>query len=55
LEARPLQEASAWIAEYRKYWESSFRELDGLLEELKASAAATTAPRARTKNRRKRP
>lgn len=36
LEARPLAEANAWLERYRKYWEGSFRELDGLLAELQA-------------------
>jgi len=35
LEAKPLQEASAWLEEYRAFWEGSFRRLDGLLAELK--------------------
>jgi DNA-binding transcriptional ArsR family regulator len=35
LEAKPLAEASQWLANYRQFWESSFQRLDGLLEELK--------------------
>jgi DNA-binding transcriptional ArsR family regulator len=34
LEARPLEEANAWLEAYREYWEDSFRNLDALLEEL---------------------
>jgi DNA-binding transcriptional ArsR family regulator len=34
IEARPLAEASAWIERYREIWETNFRRLDGLLEEL---------------------
>lgn len=35
LEARPLAEATQWLANYREFWERSFRNLDALLEELK--------------------
>jgi len=36
LEARPLAEATAWLEDYRKFWEESFQRLDALLDELKA-------------------
>jgi DNA-binding transcriptional ArsR family regulator len=36
LEARPLAEASAWLEEYRRFWEGSYQRLDALLEELQA-------------------
>ncbi|AYY11433.1 ArsR family transcriptional regulator [Actinobacteria bacterium YIM 96077] len=36
LEARPLQEATAWLENYRTYWEESYQRLDGLLDELRA-------------------
>lgn len=39
LEARPLREATAWLAEYRDYWEASYRRLDRLLGELQADEA----------------
>ena len=35
LEARPLVEATSWLADYRIFWERSFQNLDALLEELK--------------------
>jgi len=35
LEAGPLAEATEWLADYSKFWERSFRNLDTLLEELK--------------------
>lgn len=35
LEARPLAEASEWLANYRQFWEGSFQRLDALLDELK--------------------
>ncbi len=34
LEARPMQEAQAWIEEYRKFWEASFDRLDEYLKQL---------------------
>ena len=35
LEPRRLAEASAWLDQYRQFWEASFARLDNLLEELK--------------------
>ena len=35
MEARPLAEASEWLANYRQFWEGSFQRLDALLDELK--------------------
>ena len=34
LEAKPMQQAQAWIEEYRKYWEASFDRLDDYLKQL---------------------
>jgi DNA-binding transcriptional ArsR family regulator len=34
LEAKPLQEASGWIEQYRRFWEESFDRLDAYLKEL---------------------
>jgi DNA-binding transcriptional ArsR family regulator len=34
LEPRPLAEASAWLDQYRRFWEASFARLDAVLEEL---------------------
>jgi DNA-binding transcriptional ArsR family regulator len=36
LEARPLAEASRWLADYRRHWEANFHRLDAVLEELTA-------------------
>jgi DNA-binding transcriptional ArsR family regulator len=36
LEPKPLAEANEWLEKYREYWESSFAQLDAVLEELKA-------------------
>src|SRR5262245_44846983 len=35
LEPRRLAEASAWLEQYRQFWEASFARLDAVLEELK--------------------
>jgi DNA-binding transcriptional ArsR family regulator len=35
LEARPLRDATAWLADFRLYWEESFQRLDALLETLR--------------------
>ena len=36
LEAKPMQQAQAWIEEYRKFWEESFDRLDEYLKQLQA-------------------
>lgn len=36
LEAAPLREATAWLAEYRRFWETRHGQLDALLAELQA-------------------
>lgn len=35
LNAVPMKEAVAWLEEFRKFWSSSFDQLDTLLDELK--------------------
>jgi DNA-binding transcriptional ArsR family regulator len=44
LVAKPLAEASEWLERYRQFWETSFRRLDGLLDELKSTAKKTKRP-----------
>src|SRR5678815_2229463 len=39
LEAAPLAEATDWLANYREFWEGNFRNLDAVLDELKARDA----------------
>jgi DNA-binding transcriptional ArsR family regulator len=34
LEATPLREATAWLADYREYWQESYQRLDDLLHTL---------------------
>ncbi|MGW3857149.1 ArsR/SmtB family transcription factor [Micromonospora arida] len=36
LEARPLRDATAWLANYRDYWVESYQRLDVLLDELQS-------------------
>jgi DNA-binding transcriptional ArsR family regulator len=36
LEAKPMQQAQAWIEEYRKFWEASFDRLDEYLKQIQA-------------------
>jgi DNA-binding transcriptional ArsR family regulator len=36
LKAGPLKDASAWIDQYRKFWDDSFDRLDEYLKELQA-------------------
>jgi len=35
LEPRPLAEATDWIERYRRIWETNFKRLDAVLQELK--------------------
>ncbi|SHM54025.1 ArsR/SmtB family transcription factor [Cryptosporangium aurantiacum] len=37
LEAKPMREATDWLAEYRRFWETSHERLDELLAELQQS------------------
>jgi DNA-binding transcriptional ArsR family regulator len=39
IEAGPLAQTSQWLERYRKVWESSFKRLDDLLDELQAHEA----------------
>ena len=34
LDAKPMQEAQAWIEEYRKFWEGNFDRLDEYLKQI---------------------
>ena len=45
LEAKRLKEASAWLDEYRQFWEESFDRLDDLLAEMKFEAERNTEPK----------
>jgi DNA-binding transcriptional ArsR family regulator len=38
LEATPLKHATDWLAEYRRFWESSFDRLDEHLRDLQGKA-----------------
>ena len=44
LEPRRLAEASAWLGQYRQFWEASFARLDTVLEELKPRKARREKP-----------
>jgi DNA-binding transcriptional ArsR family regulator len=37
LDAKPMQQAQAWIEEYRKFWEASFDRLDEYLKQLQTN------------------
>jgi len=47
LEAKPLAEASQWLEGYRRFWETSFQRLDGLLDEMKATHRETKRTRSK--------
>jgi len=42
LRAKPLREATAWLANYREYWEESYERLDELLESLEDAEGSTS-------------
>ena len=44
LVAAPLEEASAWLEQYRQFWQTSFQRLDSLLSELKAPVKSKKRP-----------
>jgi DNA-binding transcriptional ArsR family regulator len=44
LEAKPLAEASRWLAEYRQFWEASFSRLDVLLGHLQSTTEKRRQP-----------
>jgi DNA-binding transcriptional ArsR family regulator len=37
LEAEPLREATAWLADYAEYWEESYERLSELLDRIQAA------------------
>jgi DNA-binding transcriptional ArsR family regulator len=45
LEARPLGDATAWLSNYRSYWEDSYNRLDGLLADQQDEHAGRSAER----------
>lgn len=49
LEAEPLAEATAWLENYRRFWEGNFRRLDALLDEMKGMDAKNKKKRGRGK------
>ncbi|QQP95043.1 ArsR/SmtB family transcription factor [Lysobacter enzymogenes] len=59
LRAQPLAEANAWLETYRRYWESSFGQLDALLAQMQreraGSDAAAPRPAIRPNRKRKTP
>jgi DNA-binding transcriptional ArsR family regulator len=54
LDAKPLEEATEWLENYRANWESSFQRLDALLEEMMATKKAGTNAIATQKRKLKR-
>jgi DNA-binding transcriptional ArsR family regulator len=44
LVAKPLADATEWLAHYRPFWESTLDHLDDYVRELKAERAASAKP-----------
>jgi DNA-binding transcriptional ArsR family regulator len=38
LVARPLRDATAWLADFQLYWEESYQRLDALLESVRSDS-----------------
>lgn len=55
LEAKPLAEASAWLDDYRKFWEGRYQRLDALLAELKTEQGRAGATKKKAPRRKPRP
>src|SRR5690349_18176017 len=47
LEAKPLADATRWLASYREFWEESYDVLDALLDELQTPQKRAGAKRPR--------
>jgi len=45
LEAQPLAEATEWLENYRRFWESNFEQLDAVLDELKSQVEPNPSKR----------
>jgi len=45
LQPGPLRDATAWLANYRDYWDESYQQLDALLADLTADGQPTAPPR----------
>ncbi len=41
LQAEPLREASAWVQQYRRFWDESFDRLDDYLREIQLQGPET--------------
>ena len=54
LDAKPLEEATEWLENYRANWEASFQRLDALLEEMQATKKTGTSAIATKKRKLKR-
>lgn len=53
LQAKPLKEATVWLEEYKRFWETSFERLDDLLEELKLEAQNEKPKSVKQQNKRR--
>ncbi len=44
LEPEPLEAATSWIERYREIWETNYRRLDALLDELRDASSTGSDP-----------
>jgi DNA-binding transcriptional ArsR family regulator len=55
LAPQPLKEVSAWVEQYRRFWEARLDRLDDYLRELQSKEPAETAPASAKSPRRRNP
>jgi DNA-binding MarR family transcriptional regulator len=48
LEALPLREATAWLAEYQRFWDERYGQLDELLSRLQQNGTKGTTTMSKT-------
>ena len=53
LEAKPLAQATAWLEQYRKAWETNFARLDDLLQDMQRVSASSNRARTQAKRSKK--
>lgn len=55
LDARPLADATAWLNDYRRFWEHSYSRLDALLNEMRGTPKHARARRPRSRRQTRSP
>ena len=51
LQVEPLREATAWMEQYRQFWDDNFDRLDAHLRRIQRAQSADTTPSTSARNR----